>query len=252
MAAFSTIAGVGLAAAGAASALGGGGGSSSQAIDEFNPLGIRTSGLTASPKGVVFDVKSSPERQRLVKSLASLFPEQANLTRGLRDMVRPGMGALTEARLTAIDNSRSRAIGNLRENLARRRVLGSSFAQDALSRTEAEFGEQEAKARAQSFLEELEITNQLITQEFDQRRNEFQTFLDEMNLQADVATQLASGATSQLGANARLKAQLAAEEAAGRGSFFGQLIEPIASAGSKTLVDRLFGSAANPVLSGAP
>src|SRR5690606_37566104 len=141
-------------------------------------------------------------------------------------MVRPGMGALTEARLAAIEGSRSRAIGTLRENLARRRVLGASFAQDAISWTEAEFGEQEAKARAQSFLEELEITNQLITQEFDQRRNEYQTLLDEMNLQTDVAVQLASGATSQLGANARLKAQLAAEEAAGRGAFFGQLIEP--------------------------
>jgi len=71
----------------------------------------------------------------------------------------------------------------------------------------------------------------LIGQEFEARRMEFQTFLDDMNLQAEIATQLASEATAQLGANARIKAQLDAQAAAGAGAFFQRnLAGPISSA----------------------
>src|SRR5690606_4802425 len=117
----------------------------------------------------------------------------------------------------------------LRENLARRRVLGSSFGQDAISRAESEFAGQRERVAAESFLAELEATNNLINQEFAARRQSFQTGLDELNLQAEIATKIATQASDQLGANARLEAALLAKEAEGRGKFFGETFGPLTS-----------------------
>lgn len=171
-------------------------------------------------------ITASPERQGLVSSKASTFGPQADLLKSLRESVAPGFSALRKARLAEVEGARTRSIGNLRDNLQRRRVLGSSFGQDAILRGEAEFAKEAERVQAESFLQELELTQQLTQQEFETRRGEYQTFLDELNLQAEVGTQLASGATAQLGANARLKAELDAKSAAGAGKFFGQTFQP--------------------------
>ena len=84
---------------------------------------------------------------------------------GLRGSVAPGYSQLREARLNAIEDARSRTVGNLRDSLARRRVSGSSFANDDLARTEAEFGRASSEAEAQSFLEELDANMRLISQQ---------------------------------------------------------------------------------------
>lgn len=203
----------------------------------FTPPGFRAGGLSGQFDAGQFSVSPDPGRTALVGDISRTFPQQANLVRGLRQQVTPGFGRLTEARLAGIGDRARRAIGNLRENLARRRVLGSSFAQDALARAEREFAREEADVRAQSFLEELQLTNELIQQEFGLRRNEFQTQLDELNLQAEVASQLSQGATGQLAANARLKEQLNAQSAAATGRFFGSVGGDL-SRGFQRFIDR--------------
>lgn len=215
---------IGAVATAGASALGsklfGGGGSSTPS---FTPASINAGGLS----GRGGKITSSPERQGLVNSLASTFGPQAEIFKGLREGVTPGMSALRDARLAEVESARSRAVGNLRDNLQRRRVLGSSFGQDAVLRGEAEFAKEAERVQAESFLQEMELTSQFTQQEFEARRGEFQTYLDDLNLQAEVGTQLASGATAQLGANARLKAQLDATASAGAGKFFGQTFQPV-------------------------
>jgi hypothetical protein len=188
-----------------------------------SPLGKLNAGGLSGSGGTI---TASPERLGMVSSLAATFPEQAGILKGLRESVAPGMSKLREARLAEVEGARSRAIGNLRDNLQRRRVLGSSFGQDAVVRGEAEFAKEAERVQAESFLQELELTSQLTEQEFTARRGEYQTHLDELNLEAEVGTQLASGATAQLGANARLKAELDAKSAAGAGKFFGQTFQP--------------------------
>lgn len=83
----------------------------------------------------------------------------------LRSEIRPGMGRLTESRLAGLESQRGRAIGNLREELARRRVAGSSFAIRELGAVESEFQRQEDLVRAESFLQELGATTDLLNQE---------------------------------------------------------------------------------------
>lgn len=203
-----------------------GGGKSESAAEEFKPVGINAGGIRSQFSGGNINITSSGQRQGLVGGLAATFPEQAGQIGALREQVTPGFGRLTQSRLQQVENARKKSIGNLRENLQRRRVLGSSFAGDALSRAESQFGEQAEQVAAESFLQELELSQQLIQQEFTAARGEFTTQLDELNLQADVATKLASGATQALSQNARLQAELDARESEGAGRFLGQTFQP--------------------------
>ena len=83
----------------------------------------------------------------------------------MRDQLRPGFGRLTEAATQRIRSQQQAAVSNLRENLARRRVLGAGFAQDALIRANREFAEQEALTAAQTALQEIQANADLIIQE---------------------------------------------------------------------------------------
>jgi hypothetical protein len=83
----------------------------------------------------------------------------------LRGEVRPGFGRLTDARVTAIRDAASESIGNLRDSLARRNVLGSSFANDAVSRTRLAFAKEEERARAEAAIQEIGLSQQLIQEQ---------------------------------------------------------------------------------------
>lgn len=206
-----------------------GGGSSGKS---FTPTGISAGGLESSFDGSGrIQVGSNAERMGLVRGLQENFGGLSGQLGLLRQSVAPGMSDLRKSRLGEIENARTAAVGNLRENLARRRVLGSSFGQDAITRAESEFAGQRDRVAAESFLQELELTNQLVTQEYDAGRRVFQTGLDELNLQADIGLKLAGAATQQLGAMARTEAELNAKEAAGAGKFFGEIMGPVAKAG---------------------
>lgn len=214
-----------------ASKLFGGGSESPQArLSSFSPTGVNAGGLMSSMDGSNISVTPSAERLGAVRALGGVSGELADSIRALRQGVAPGISNMRAARLAEIEDARNNAIGTLRENLQRRRVLGSSFGNDALARAEAEFGGARERVAAESFLQELEATNNLLTQEAGARRQQFQTGLDELNLEADMAAKLAGKSTEQLGANARLIAQMNAQEAAGQGKFFGQLMQPVGDA----------------------
>lgn len=179
------------------------------------------------------------QRTTAVNRSANVIGRRADALAAVRKRVTPGFGELTTARLGEIESSRQRAIGNLRENIARRRLSGSSFASDALVRAEREFGQAAATARAESLLQELDVTTQLINQEFTARQGEFERQIQELDFQAQVGTQILSGVSGELGASARLEAELAAKAAAGRGAFF----EPATTAigeGVGSFVEELF------------
>lgn len=209
-------------------------------LQSFTPPGINAGGLKATFGEGGVTVNSSAERQGLVSGLAGQSGAFANTIAQLRDMVTPGIGGLTKSRLEQIENARLAATGNLRDNLARRRVLGSSFGQDALARAELEFGKEKERVAAESFLQELEATTQLVQQEFTARRDEFQTQLTELNLEATLASTLSTKATDALARNAQVESLLNAQEAEGLGKFFGQTFQPVANSISKG-VSSLFG-----------
>lgn len=186
---------------------------------------INAGGLTSSFNTLTnqFTVGSNARRQGLVSDRASLFGQQGREYGGLVGQVTPGFGRLTQARVQAVQNARRRSLGDLRENLARRRIGGSSFAADAVTRAEAEFAQQEAEVRAQSFLEELQLKSDLLDRQFTAARGEFETYLNELNLQTEVALKLSQGANAVLSANEQFAAELMAREVASDNAFYGQV-----------------------------
>lgn len=138
----------------------------------------------------------------------------------LRGTITPGFSQLREVASREVSNARVQAIGNLRENLARRRILGSSFGEDALVRAEAEFGELAARTQTQSFLTELEANMKVLGFEFEQVNTALQREFQEIGLAAGFATNIGQ-IVSQ---NQQFAQQLAAQSAAGRGQLLGSLV----------------------------
>lgn len=218
-------------------------------------------------------LQTTPERQALISQLGASFGQQAQAlrgflpgiqeffgegleaTQGLLGQVKPGFGALTEARVSEILNRGSASRSNLRANLARRRVLGSSFAEDVLGRFDQQLAQDVGQAKAVSFLEELDATNQLINQRlsinvqnvdlqrdflsqaFAAERGATQVELDEQNLLLQTGLSLLGKQADILASNAQLEAQLAAQGAqqAGFGAGFGGF------GGGGSLLSNLFG-----------
>lgn len=187
-------------------------------------------GLSGRFNNNSYTITSTRGRDELIGRVSQTFGQQSEAIRGLRERVAPGFSDLRRARLGEVDNAKSAAIGNLRENLARRRVLGSSFGADALTRAEREFAQERDRIQSETTLQELAATEALLQQEFEAGRNEFNTRLGEMNLQAELAATLTSKASSNLNAMAQLEARLAAESSAGFGKFVGDAIQPVAKA----------------------
>lgn len=237
--ALGTLAGAaigGLASGAASSLLGGLFGSNKNPtapLQNFQPTNINAGGLASTMKNGQLTITPSAERLGFVGNIANSFGQLGGELGALRQRVAPGISELRASRLAEIEDARNRAIGDLRENLARRRVLGSSFGQDTISRAESEFAGQRERVAAESTLAELEMTNNLINQQFNAQRSQFQTGLDELNLEASVASSLAGKATDTMAANARMLAQLNALEAQGAGKFFGQVTQPFTSAFGK-------------------
>lgn len=218
-------------------------------LQNFQPTGINAGGLLTSNQGGNLGITASPERMGFVRDVSNTFGNLAGQLSGLRAQVAPGMSALRSNRLGEIEEARNRAIGDLRENLQRRRVLGSSFGADAISRAESEFAGHRERVAAESTLAELEMTNNLINQEFQAQRGQFQTFLDELNLQASVASGLATKSTEAMAGNARLLSQLNVLDAQGQGKFFGQAFGPAFGAIGKSggsFLSSLFGGGGGP------
>ncbi len=173
-------------------------------------------------KGLQFEVTSSRGRRNLVSNIANIFGRRAQEFGQLRDSLGSGFQNVLAERLNAIRNARSRAIGSISENLSQRRVLGSSFGQAAIAQAEREFAEAEATARAQTFLERIDVESQLITQETGAAIDAFNTELGELDTQLGLAAGSLGPLTSAATSIANTNAQLAAAAASGRGQFFAQ------------------------------
>jgi len=215
--------------------------------------GFTGGGLTGSydPTGNAL-VTADANRGNLVSQLSGAFQDQATKLGQLLSTVAPGFSDARSAYLADNTNRAESAISDLSSNLHARRVLGSSFAQDAINRTSATYGAERAQTLPQIYMQELEATNNLLNQQHTASVNQFQTSLNESNLQAGIAGELSKEATSaisnatavkaqilagladtataQSGANARAQAEIDAKSTAGAGSFFGTLLTPLMSA----------------------
>ncbi|HKZ39862.1 MAG TPA: hypothetical protein VJ044_02815 [Candidatus Hodarchaeales archaeon] len=203
--------------------------------EQFRPSGFIGGGISALPQNGNISVTSTPERQGLVTNIANQFSGLGTELRGLLPEVTPGFGRLSKSigdvflsAKESLSGRRREAVGNLAENLASRRIGGTSFGMDALSRATAEFEKeeraltaQEAEAQAKTFLQELDMKVNLMNQSTQASIQSFNTFLSELNLQADIGAKLSQGMTEALLKNNAIQAQLAENETGRFAGFLG-------------------------------
>jgi len=136
--------------------------------------------------------------------ISSAYQTQAGELGALQPLVEPGFGRLTQAGINAVRDSRRASMGDLRQNLQRRRVLGSSFGADDISRTNAEFAKKEYEFGSQAFAQELAMSQDLINSKAQAEAASFAAYIDQANIESSYATQLSSGVSSILSNNARI------------------------------------------------
>ena len=179
----------------------------------FTPLNYNAGGLTATygPNG--YTVTPDAQRQALIDQLYGGYNSAATAFGDLRNQWTPGESALRNAQLQSIENARQANISDLRENLAKRSVLGSSFAQDAQTRANMDFEQQKNQVISQTYLQELDAQNQLIQNQYAAATNAVATKVNELNLEGNVGMQLTSNAQDLMKQAATLRAQLATDAA---------------------------------------
>ena len=214
----------------------GGGRKEREAVQSLDPskvvTGFNAGGLTGQRDGMSFNVTASPLREARVQGIGNALTRGIGDNRRLEARVRPGFGLLSQSIRESFGASRRRALGNARDQFARRRIQGSSFAQDTLARLEAEFAEREAASLAEANLAEIELTNDLMQRRTQMDVARAETFLSELNVQAELGANFASQVTQTLGNLQTTKSNLLADIAASRGEVGGDIAGDIFGAAS--------------------
>jgi hypothetical protein len=180
-----------------------------------NPLGY---GVSGGGK-----VSESPGLAANIGGLQSTFGQAAGAFGALGQTVAPGFSQFRQAGLGDITSTFQAARSNLSDNLAQRRILGSSFANSAFSQSAADEAQTKANFEAQSYLQELSASQQLIQQQFNAQAASFSTAIQQSNIESASAASL-TATNNQIGAAiATANAQLIAKSQEGAGSFFGML-----------------------------
>lgn len=225
-----------------------------------NPIsGFSTSGVTGSydKASSGYNVASTDERQSLIQQIVDSLNTSASEvssysdditgaydtaltgTQNLLDSVALGESESRKAQLAALESSRESALSSLTENLATRRLSGSSFGANSATQANLAYNEQADQIIAESFLSEMEQTNTYLTQQLDQStakiNAELENFLtsealtqaasqeelDEQEYLTSLATSMAQVATQSATALYQSDLNQTAEEASAFGSLIG-------------------------------
>lgn len=196
--------------------------------------------LLDEKKGIFFD-KSKLYRDAAPK-YAGLYGDASEDLQGLLSQVAPGYGRLTESRVKAVRDAGERNKSNLTQNLSNRKLLGSSFASNDITSSELEFSKAEEQARAESFLQEMEMTHSLLNEKLQVDLSGVQTDLDlyttalETDMQAlnvpleeqerlmDIAVSLANGVAQAMNDSTNRQLEHENGKAAGAGAIFGEAL----------------------------
>jgi hypothetical protein len=101
-----------------------------------------------------------------------------------------------------------------------------------------------AESQAASFLEEIDMTQQLATQDFNVSTSVIQSALDQGRFEVTSALNFAAATGQAMSESARLQQELAMANAAGRGAFFQPAIDAVGKGVSEAVssgISGLFG-----------
>jgi hypothetical protein len=198
-------------------------GSSAPQIN-YKPGGFNAGGIGAyMGGGGNYNLKESSGLQSQVGQLQSTFGQQASALGNLAQTVAPGFSLFRQAGLADIAGQGQANIANLRDTMAQRRILGSSFANSQISQANADIEKQRTDFIAQSYLQELNASNRLIQEQYHAATQQFQVGINQMNFEAGIAADLTKSANSAMASVATAQAKLDQESAMANAQGMGQL-----------------------------
>lgn len=218
-------------------------------INYPGPTGFSSSGAFGGVSNGQYTVGQTPQLASNVANLQNTFQQQAGALGGLAETVQPGFSQLRQAGLSQLNSQQQSSVSNLRDTLAQRRILGSSFGQNQITQANADFAQQQASFIANSYLQELQASQSLIQQQYQSAAQSFQVGINQSNIETGLAAQL-SGQASQIMANmasaqaslnqqsAEFNATQQANSLGGLGKLFGTIF----SAGTNSIGGSLLGN----------
>lgn len=203
--------------------------------------GPGTMGINITGQGAVKLNPSGSERgfmNRLRKGLRTDNKAYGKLLRQLR----PGFGALSQAAETELENRKMSAIGDLRDQMSKRRVLGASFAQGEEDALRSEYDQQIFQAKAEAKVQELQMTQQVINDRNTARLNTITQAFSQLNFRSELGANLMARAQDNMTQLKGLMMDLAKAKAGMAGEF--GLAEAEMSMGESEAMGNIFGSVA--------
>lgn len=197
-------------------------------LKRFRPVNISSGGLNATFDQVGknqfnLNLGRGEGAQSAITDLSRGLADRSAAFGELRGRVAPGFGELTRGRVQAIRDAGRRTVGNLRNRLRQRRVLGSSFAENQIAGVEEQFSRAEAEERATGTISEIGLTGDLIEREFSGAIEAAAALLDQFNFESSVASGLQQSGTNALLSVAQARAALRAQRDEGIGSLIGTI-----------------------------
>ena len=197
---------------------------SASTLRNYKPLNFTTPGYTGTTNNGTFNLTRSPELNTALTGQSNAFGTAAAGFGNLLTQVQPGYDKLTASQLAENENKRRSAIGNLRENLQRRRVLGSSFAQDAVTRANLAYEQNAQQIEATNFINSLNASADLYSKQATAQANQFGTLLNQFNLESNIATNMTTSMNQISASNSQLLANLYADYAGAQASIGGAVM----------------------------
>lgn len=204
-------------------------GGAERKLKKFRPVNFTTAGAGGTFTQVGknqfdFNLSRSPGVSNALTGLTQGLDERSAAFGGLRSRVAGGFGDLTRSRVQAIRDAGTRTVGNLRNRLRQRRVLGSSFAENQITSTELQFAQEEERARAEGVVGEIGLEAELIGREFAGAVESANALLGQFNFETSVASGLQQSATQALQNIAIARAEARAAMDANIGALAGTLL----------------------------
>lgn len=150
-------------------------------------------------------INRSGETQGFMDRLLAGLGADEDSYRELLSQIRPGFGRLSEATQEQIRNQYAQRFGDLREQLGRRRVLGSSFANAEEERMNLERDQQMRLAMSQAMVEELKMTADVLKAQSDTRNQTLQTAFSQIQFEGNLGINMQNMVMNSM--NENLQAQ---------------------------------------------
>src|SRR4029078_12200679 len=143
------------------------------------------------------------EAQDYMDSLRQGLSTDESAYAGLLGQIAPGFGLLSQSAEQTLQNAKAKSVGDLQAQLAQRRILGSSFANDQVASVANQYDQDIQRAKDEALVQELQMTQAVINDRVTARLNTVGTALNQINYESGIKAQLTQTAYTTM-ANAKL------------------------------------------------